>query len=114
MENGEPNWPKWFLVTHALELATKAYIVFSEDPGPLPPGPQPANHDLVGLYDYAVLCGLQRNSSIISGLSHLSELHQIHYARYPQAKVIPVALIAEFDDLTDQLFTDITKAISLR
>src|SRR5262249_34413636 len=26
MENGEPFWPKWFLVTHALELAIKAYI----------------------------------------------------------------------------------------
>jgi hypothetical protein len=26
----EPNWPKWFLVTHAMELTIKAYIVSRE------------------------------------------------------------------------------------
>jgi hypothetical protein len=27
VENGQPFWPKWFLITHALELAINAYIV---------------------------------------------------------------------------------------
>jgi hypothetical protein len=48
---------------------------------------------------------------VTTELPHISELHQIHYARYPQAKVIPVALIALFDDLVDQLFANIAKAI---
>jgi hypothetical protein len=31
MDGPEPNWPKWFLVTHAIELAIKAFIIFSEE-----------------------------------------------------------------------------------
>ena len=31
MEGPEPNWPKWFLVTHAIELAIKAIIISRED-----------------------------------------------------------------------------------
>jgi hypothetical protein len=111
MDGPEPNWPKWFLVTHAIELAIKAFIVSREDLDvPAPAGPKPANHDLVGLYDYAVLYGLQPNPLITSGLPHLSELHRVHYARYPHAEARPVALIAQFDDLVDQLLTDITEA----
>ena len=74
---------------------------------------EPANHDLVGLYEKAILWGLSRNSLVMSGLPHLSELHQSHYARYPQDNVIPAALIAQFDDLTDQLLADVTKAVGL-
>jgi hypothetical protein len=111
IENGQPFWPKWFLITHALELAIKAYIVSREELGLPPPPTEPANHDLVGLYEKAVLWGLSRNPLVMSGLPHLSELHQSHYARYPQGKVIPAALIAQFDDLTDQLLADVTKAV---
>ena len=111
IENGEPFWPKWFLVTHALELAIKAYIVSREDLGLPAPTTKPANHDLVGLYEKAILWGLNRNPVVMSGLPHLSELHQSHYARYPQDRVIPAALIAQFDDLTDQLLADVTKAV---
>jgi hypothetical protein len=113
IENGQPFWPKWFLVTHALELTIKAYIVSREDLGLPAPTTEPGNHDLVGLYEKAVLWGLSRNPLVMSGLPHLSELHQSHYARYPQDKVIPAALIAQFDDLTDQLLADVTKAVGL-
>jgi hypothetical protein len=109
MDAHQPNWPKWFLVTHAIELAIKAVIV-SRDGLPLPSAPKPANHDLVGLYDYAVLYGLPRNPLITSGLPHLSELHQVHYARYPHAEAKPVVLIAQFDDLIDQLLADVSEA----
>jgi hypothetical protein len=112
MDGPEPNWPKYFLITHAIELAIKAYITSREDVGaPAPAGKHPANHDLVGLYDYAVFYGLERNPALTVDLPHLSELHQIHYARYPQANVKPVALIAQYDDLVDQLFADVGKAI---
>lgn len=53
-------------------------------------------------------------TDITSELPNISELHQIHYARYPQAKVIPVTLIAHFDDLVDQRFADIAKPTVLR
>ena len=28
MEGSEPNWPKHFLMTHAIELAINAYLIF--------------------------------------------------------------------------------------
>jgi hypothetical protein len=112
MEGPEPNWPKYFLLTHAIELAIKAYIISREDAGaPAPSTNPPANHDLVGLYDYAVLYGLKRSALITKDLPHISELHQIHYARYPQANAKPVAMISQYDDLADDLFSEVAKAI---
>jgi hypothetical protein len=108
MEGPDPNWPKWFLVTHAMELAIKAYIVWREDANvPPPAAPKPANHDLVAQYDYAVSYGLTRDPQITSDLPHLSDLHRTHYARYPDAAVKPVALIAQYDDMVDKLFDDV-------
>lgn len=113
MEGPEPNWPKYFLITHAIELAIKAYIISREDAGAIPPPkPQPANHDLAGLYDYAVLYGLERDPAVTKELPHLSDLHRVHYARYPQAKVTPVALIAYYDDMVDRLVDAISEALS--
>jgi hypothetical protein len=112
MDGPEPNWPKWFLVTHAMELAIKAYIVSREDSNvPPPAGPKPPNHDLVALYDYAVLYGLKRDPKVTTDLPHLSDLHQTHYARYPHAVAKPVALIAQFDDTVDKLIDDVSQAV---
>src|SRR2546423_6912806 len=53
--NGRPNWPKWALVFHAIELALKAAIVSAGERGvPQPQVKQPDNHDLSALYEYAV------------------------------------------------------------
>src|ERR1039458_6036765 len=112
MDNAEPNWPKYFLLTHAIELAIKAYIISREGIGaPAPAMKPPADHDLVGLYDYAVLYGLKRSALVTNDLPHISELHQIHYARHPQANVKPVAMISQYDDLADELFADVQKAV---
>ncbi len=47
MINSQPNWPKWSLVFHAIELALKAAIVsFGERGVQKPVGPEPSNHDL--------------------------------------------------------------------
>lgn len=90
MDGPEPNWPKWFLVGHAIELAIKAFIVSREEAhGPKPAVPEPGNHDLTGWYEYTVLCGLPRNPMIARELPRLSELHQVHYARYPQPDARP-------------------------
>lgn len=112
MAGPEPNWPKWFLVMHAIELALKAFVISREDTGAqAPPGPEPANHDLVGYYDYAVMYGLARDPIVTNELPHLSDLHRCAYARYPQDKARPVALIAQFDEMVDQLIADISQAM---
>jgi hypothetical protein len=71
MEDPEPNWPKYFLVTHAIELAIRAYNVFRADLQPPPKGPTPRKHDLVGLYDYAVDNGLARDPLVTAELTTL-------------------------------------------
>ncbi|MGX1165755.1 hypothetical protein AB7M16_002021 [Bradyrhizobium sp. USDA 372] len=112
IENGRPNWPKYTLLFHAIELALKAAIVsFGERGVPQPAGPQPGNHDLNALYEYATSYGLIRRPEILKDLPHVSELHVIHYARYPQVPVRPVALISQYDDLVDQILHDVTDAL---
>jgi hypothetical protein len=108
IENGRPNWPKYTLLFHAIELALKAAIVsFGERGLPNPAGPQPGNHDLIALYQYAVANGLLQRQTVLDDLQHLSELHIIHYARYPQVPARPVALISQYDDLVDQILIDV-------
>jgi hypothetical protein len=74
------NWPKYFLVGHAIELALWGFIRLQEDRGiPRPDIPEPGNHDLMGLYEYAVAYGLPRDQLVTERLPHLSELHKSHH-----------------------------------
>ena len=36
---------------------------------------------------------------------------KIHYARYPKLEAMPVALISQFDDLVEQLFSNVRDAL---
>jgi hypothetical protein len=111
----EPNWPKHFLITHAIELAITAYLVFKR--GIIghrsgTKGPAFQDHDLMALYEAAVRGGLKSNPLVLKELPFLSELHKLHYARYPQVEVKPVpARISEYDNMLDQLFADIENAL---
>lgn len=109
--NARPNWPKYTLLMHAIELALKAAIVsYGERGKEKPQGPEPGNHDLNALYAYAVAYGLKPRQEIVDELPHISELHVIHYARYPQVPVRPVALISQYDDLADTIMLDVADA----
>ncbi len=109
--NARPNWPKYTLLMHAIELALKAAIVsYGERSKEKPQGPEPGNHDLNALYAYAVAYGLKPRQEIVDQLPHISELHVIHYARYPQVPVRPVALISQYDDLADMIMLDVADA----
>ena len=110
----EPNWPKYFLMTHAIELAINAYLIFEKGLGQprTPAGAKPDGHDLMALYEEAVRRGLKSNPLVLKELPFLSELHKIHYARYPQIEARPVpAYVSEYDDMLDQLLTDVSSAI---
>ncbi len=115
MESAEPNWPKYALLGHAVELALKAVPKYFEQSETYqkPNAAKPANHDLVGQYDWAKLHGLASNQLVEADLPLLSELHKDHYARYPQA-LRPVCLPSEFDDLVDQIIADVETIMRLR
>src|SRR5712664_549195 len=75
--NARPNWPKYTLLMHAIELALKAAIVsYGERGKEKPQGPEPRNHDL-NAYAYAVAYGLKPRQEIVDQLPHISELHVI-------------------------------------
>ena len=114
MVASEPNWPKHFLITHAIELAIMAYLVFERGitirlrSG----GKGQGHHDLMALYEAAVRRGLPSSPLVLRELPFLSELHKVHYARYPQVETKPVpAHISEYNDVLDQLFGDIENAL---
>jgi hypothetical protein len=104
MTDARVNWPKYFLLGHAVELALKAVTKsFEERTGRKPVNPMPTNHDLLGYYNAAVEAGMRQLPFHIEGiLQDLAALHEDHIARYPKERR-PVMLATYFDDPTDQV-----------
>jgi hypothetical protein len=105
--NGEQFWPKYALLTHAIELALKAFVNHSTPSG-IPVGTEPRQHDLLGWYRLAVDYGLGHDAHIEENVDYLNELHRTHYMRYPQRNstwVPDLSIIADetVDHLVDQI-----------
>jgi hypothetical protein len=109
--NGEQFWPKYALLTHAIELALKA---FAHHVGKASP-PHPKQHDLRGWYDLAVQNGLAGDAAISAHIDVLNELHLTHYSRYPQhrSKPVPDASVIA-DGTVDYLIDTFTQSINPR
>jgi hypothetical protein len=103
--NGQPNWPRYFLLAHAAELAIRAVLVFSKGGAARAAGPEPGKRELSALYEYACKCGLKSNPQVLKELSYLSEIHKSYVARYPKSPG-QVWLASEFDDAVDSLLAD--------
>jgi hypothetical protein len=113
--NGEQFWPKYTLLTHAIELALKAFAQHSVESGKPPVAKQPKNHDLRGWYDLALHYGLADQRSISENIDLLNELHLTHYTRYPQQRDAPVPDASAIVDTTvDQLIFTFTQTINPR
>jgi hypothetical protein len=112
--NAEQYWPKYALLTHAIELALKAFAQHSVDNG-MAPGNEPKQHDLVGWYRLALQYGLQNDPDIENSIDLLNQLHLTHYTRYPQNRSAPVpdaSIIA--DGAVDHLISTFTQSINPR
>ena len=106
--NGERFWPKYALLTHAIELSLKAFVGN-------PPGNQPHNHDLQGWYRLAVERGLPDEPGLKDNVDLLNELHRTHYTRYPQDRSSPVPEASAIaDDTVDHLIFAVTQSINPR
>jgi hypothetical protein len=111
--NGEQNWPKYALVTHAIELTLKGFVLHFAR-GARVPG-DPKRHDLAGWYEAAVSFGLEREPTIEQNVALLNELHESHYLRYPKrsARAVPdLGVMA--DHTVDHLLFDITQVVNPR
>jgi hypothetical protein len=110
--SGEQYWPKYALLTHAIELSLKAFAQHSVENGK-PPHKQPSNHDLREWYDLAVQYGLADEPTISTNIDFLSELHKTHYSRYPQHRASPVPDASVIADCTvDHLIFIFTQTIN--
>lgn len=103
--NGQPNWPRYFLLAHAAELAIRAVLVHANTMSGKTVGQAPGVHDLSGLYAHACQNGLKSNPQVLAELQYLSDIHENHVARYPKAPG-QVWLASEFDDAVDALLSD--------
>jgi hypothetical protein len=101
--DGQPNWPRYFLLAHAAELAIRSVFQFAKSAG-VSAGQEPGKHDLSALYDHACKLGLQSNPQILEPLAYLSEIHDNHVARYPRTAT-QIWFASEFDDAVDHLLT---------
>jgi hypothetical protein len=110
--NAERFWPKYALLTHAIELSLKAFAFHSVATGK-PASKQPKQHDLEGWYRLAVSYGLADDPDVANNISLLNQLHATHYTRYPQDRTVPDASIIA-DTTVDHLILTFTKAINPR
>jgi hypothetical protein len=111
--NGEQCWPKYALLTHAIELALKALDYHSSASKNAAVKRKPSNHDLVGWYQLAISHGLTDNPQIATSVALLNELHQDHYTRYPKSKAVPDASIIA-DQTVDYLIDGLTPIVNPR
>src|SRR5262249_45453156 len=104
--NGQPNWPRYFLLAHAAELAIRSALVsMKSGTSARMIGSEPSNHDLLGLYEYACKNGLKSNPQVLSELPYLSEIHKNHVARYPKSPG-QIWVASAFDDAIEHLLAD--------
>jgi hypothetical protein len=113
--NAEPFWPKYALLTHAIELSLKAFVLHSIQDGKRALAKQPKQHDLLGWYRLAVDYGLADEPSMAEYIVLLNELHFGHFTRYPQHRATPLpdaSIIA--DAVVDHLISQFTQVINPR
>lgn len=111
--NWEQNWPKYALLTHAIELALKAFACHSIENGKPSPDKEPRQHDLRGWYQLALQYGLKDVPSVAVNIDILNELHLNHYTRYPQERAAPVPAASNIaDDTVDHLISTFTRSIN--
>jgi hypothetical protein len=113
--NGEQYWPKYALLTHAIELSLKAFHHHSIQNGKPAPSKEPRQHDLAGWYRLALQYGLQDTPGVASNIEVLNELHDGHYTRYPKERSTPVPDASVIADSTvDHLIFTLTQIINPR
>ena len=113
--HAQQNWPKYALLTHAIELSLKAFADHSVATGKPPPVTEPEQHDLSGWYKLALQYGLRDEPGVSQNIDILNELHLTHYTRYPQHSANPLpgaSVIAS--SIVEHLISTVTQSINPR
>lgn len=112
--SGEQFWPKYALLTHAIELSLKAFAQYSVENGKALVK-EPKQHDLLGWYHSALIYGLQEEPYMERNIELLNQLHLTHYTRYPHNRTNPIPDVSNIvDDTVDRLILGFTHSINPR
>jgi hypothetical protein len=113
--NAEQNWPKYALLTRAIELSLNAFADHSVATGKPGPTKEPKQHDLSGWYRLALEYGLPDEPGVAENIDILNELHLTHYMPYPKNLTTPIPAASGIGDSTvEHLISTFTRSINPR
>ena len=107
-ETPPPSWPRYFLLSHAIELALKSFLAAH---GKRASDLKDLGHDLKKLVKEAVNRGLVLEPRTREDIELLSNAHTRHWARYPKEDGEPVIVIEAFETSASELFQRVRAAI---
>jgi hypothetical protein len=104
-----PDWPRYFLLSHSIELALKAFLaIHGKTSMELR---KEFGHDLNKLLKEAEKRGLVIKARFRVDIALLEKTHNNHWARYPNEDSKPVVVIEEFEKTAFELLEQVRNAI---
>jgi HEPN domain-containing protein len=107
------NWPRYFLATHAIELALKSYLL-RHDASQDPLKGRHIRHDLEALLKKAEERGLKLETQTRRSIELLSKLHKQFRSRYSIPSGEPAITIEQCDCDLDKLLMAVSGAANMR
>ena len=112
-EQNPPNWPKYFLGCHAVELAFKSFL-FAKGTTEKELEDSKVRHNLLALLKLAEEKGLMLSAETVDGVAHLAQAHSNFWNRYPKFVKQQVVLSEELENEICSLFQVIRTAMANR
>jgi hypothetical protein len=104
------NWPRYFALCHAAELALKAFLLaygWTDEQI----SSYPIRHNISDLMAQAIAVGLKISGAARSGIDLLSQAHKEFWHRYPKPTGDPVYVVDDFEKYVVELLTAVALAI---
>ena len=105
-----PAWPRYFLLTHAVELALRTYLIQTGVPDGKLRGP-PLRHNLKQLLIDSVNAGLPVRPAARREIELLDEAHRRFWHRYPREVTKPVFVIDYFEAHGTELLQAVRRSL---
>jgi HEPN domain-containing protein len=108
-----PDWPRYFLLCHSIELALKAYLS-GQGTSESNLREYPRRHSLKTLITDATNLGLSIGAKARAEIEKLDEAHANFWPRYPNRDAggtKPVFIVDQFEPYVDKLFDAVEMAL---
>jgi hypothetical protein len=104
------NWPRYFALCHATELALKAYLL-AHGCTDKQISAHPIRHNISDLMAEAIRLGLKISAAVRSEIDLLSQSHKEYWPRYPKKTGEPVYVVDHFEKYVVKLLTAVAREI---